>query len=82
MRPRHQMHQHLSIRGGLHQAACLHQRLPQAFGIGQITVMRQRKAAKCQLGDKRLNISNLRLPCGGIAVMPNRGKSGQLVQIT
>ena len=71
------MDEHLAIRGRLEQATPADQRPLQRQRIGQIAVMRHRKATELEIRIKRLHIAQDRVARGGVPVMAHCIAPGQ-----
>ena len=78
-RPRHEMQDHLGVAGRLHHGAVVDQRLAQGDAVGEVAVVRDRKAAALEFGEQGLHVAQDGLARGRIAHVPDRGGAGQAV---
>ena len=76
---RDEVDQHLGVAGGLEDRARGDQPLAQADAVGEVAVVRHRQAAKGELREQRLDVAQHRAAAGGIAVVPDRGRSLEAV---
>ncbi len=76
---RHQMQDHLGVRGRLHHRAFVDQMAAQRQAVGQVAVMADGEAAAFQFGEQRLDIAQDGFAGGRIADMADGGVAGQAV---
>ena len=62
----------------LEQAAALYQFAAKRHRVGKITVVRDGESARCEIGEKRLDISDNGIASRRVAIMADGGRSGQL----
>ena len=71
------MNEHLTVGGGLEQAAAANELAVQLVCVGQVAVMCHGETAELEVREQRLHIAQNGLARGGVAVMPHRDPSGQ-----
>ena len=79
MRARHQMQDHLGVRGRLHHGAFAHQLATQREPVGEVAVMADGKAAGIELGKQRLHVAQNGPAGGRIAHVADGGIAGQAI---